>query len=382
MWRKSFTGTANTGPQFDFYSHGGGISTGGMALFVLPESLGVSTSRVHWDLSDLAPGSLAASTYGEGDIDRRGPPEQLMQAYYMAGPLGRYTPGESAGFYAYWLGRPAFEPRREMAWTYQSYQNLRKFWRDTSASTYRVFVRALPGTGGGTALQNSFMVGTAPGNADSTVQGPRGTLTHEMDHMFVGGISGTGTGGGTWFAEGLNVYYTRLLLLRSGLAPVTDYERDINSNARAYYSNPFRNASADSLARLGFSVGVGGASAQNVPYTRGSLFFSHIDAKIREASGGRRKLDDVILPLAEARRRGQPLTQAALVDALVRELGPSAKDEFEAVIVRGETVVPVSNAFGPCFERRSIRVAAGGREVDSFEWVRVPSIPDERCRAW
>jgi predicted metalloprotease with PDZ domain len=119
-----------------------------------------------------------------------------------------------------------------------------------------------------------------------------------------------------------------------------------------------------------------------VPYTRGSLFFSHIDAKIREASGGRRKLDDVILPLAEARRRGQPLTQAALVDALVRELGPSAKDEFEAVILRGETVIPVSNAFGPCFERRSIRTTAGGREVDSFEWVRVPSIPDEKCREW
>jgi hypothetical protein len=379
---RSFTGTANTGPQFDFYSHGGGISTGGMALFVLPESLGVSTSRIHWDLSDLAPGSIAESTYGEGDIVRRGPPEQLMQAYYMAGPLGRYTPGGASGFHAYWLGRPAFEPRREMAWTYQSYQNLRKFWRDTSSAPYYVFVRALPGTGGGTALQNSFMVGTSPGNADSAVQGPRGTLTHEMDHMFVGGISGTGTGGGTWFAEGLNVYYTRLLLLRSGLAPVSDYERDINSNARAYYSNPYRNASADSLARLGFSIGVGGASAQNVPYTRGSLFFSHIDAKIREASGGRHKLDDVILPLAEARRRGTPLTQQALVDALVRELGPSAKEEFEAVIIRGETIVPVAGAFGPCFERRSIRTSAGGREVDSFEWVRVASMPDEKCREW
>jgi predicted metalloprotease with PDZ domain len=226
------------------------------------------------------------------------------------------------------------------------------------------------------------MVGTAPGNADSSVQGPRGTLTHEMDHMFVGGISGTGVGGGTWFAEGLNVYYTRLLLLRSGLAPVSEYERDINSNARAYYSNPFRNASADSLARVGFSVGVGGASAQNVPYTRGSLFFSHIDARIREASGGRRKLDDVILPLAEARRRGQSLTQQALVDALVREVGASAKDEFEAVIIRGETLNPVPGAFGPCFERRATRYTVNGREVEGFEWVRVPSIPDEKCREW
>jgi len=383
---KSFTGTATVGPQFDFYSHGGGISGGGMALFVLPESLGVATSRVHWDLSDLAPGSIAASTFGEGDFERRERPEQLMQAYYMAGPVGHYSSTNSpAGFHAYWLGKPAFEPRREMAWTYQSYQNLQKFWGDTSAGTYRVFVRALPGTGGGTALQNSFMVGTAPGNADSTVQGPRGTLTHEMDHMFVGGITGTsgGPGGGTWFAEGLNVYYTRLLLLRSGLAPVADYLRDINSSARAYYSNPFHNASADSLARAGFSSGIGGASAQNVPYTRGSLFWSDIDAKIRAASEGRRKLDDVILPLAAARRRGQPLTQTALVDALGKEMGPSAKEEFDAVIIRGETINPISGAFGPCFERKAVKYPSpAGGEADGFEWVRLASIPDEKCREW
>ena len=383
---KSFTGAATVGPQFDFYSHGGGISAGGMALFVLPESLGVVTSRVHWDLSDLARGSTAASTYGDGDFERHDRPEQLMQAYYMAGPLGHYSPtNSSTGFHAYWLGQPAFEPRREMSWTYQSYQNLRKFWGDTSVTAYRVFVRALPGTGGGTALQTSFMVGTAPGNADSTVQGPRGTLTHEMDHMFVGGITGTsgGLGGGTWFAEGLNVYYTRLLLLRSGLTPVDDYLRDVNSNARAYYSNPFHNASADSLARVGFSAGIGNASAQNVPYTRGSLFWSDIDAKIRVVSEGRRKLDDVILPLVAARRRGQPLTQAALVDALVKEVGLSAKDEFEAVIIRGETISPVPGAFGPCFERRSVKYPSpAGGEADGYEWVRIASVPDAKCREW
>jgi predicted metalloprotease with PDZ domain len=215
------------------------------------------------------------------------------------------------------------------------------------------------------------------------VAGPRNTLTHEVDHMFVGQLSSAGGGAGaTWYNEGLNVYYTRLLLLRSGLAPVSEYERDVMASVRGYYSNPFRNASADSLSRVGFSAGIGGASAQNVAYTRGSLYFADVDAKIREASDGRRKLDDVILPLTARRRRGERIDQAALLDALVKEIGPSARDEFEAVIVRGETINPAPNAFGPCLERRPAKYSAAGTEVNGYEWVRVASIPDERCRAW
>jgi hypothetical protein len=384
---KAFTGTATVGPQFDFYSHSGGISSGGMALFALPESLGVMTARVRFDLSDLAKGSIAASTYGEGDFVTRGPASALWQAYYMAGPLGRYaSPDAGAGFHAYWLGQPAFDAAREAAWAYESYRYQRTFFRDTSTSSYRVFIRALPGTGGGTALRNSFMLGTAPARAsagaDSATRGPRGTIAHEMGHMFVGGLSGGPPGGTPWFAEGLNVYYTRLLLLRSGLAPVSDYERDVNNSARAYFSNPFRNASADSLLRVGFSAGVGGGSAQNVAYTRGSLYFADVDAKIRAASAGRRKLDDVILPLFERRRRGERIDQRAFVDALVAELGPSAREQFEAAVLRGEAIVPDAGAFGPCLERRPAKYTAAGREVDGYEWVRVTSIPDERCREW
>jgi M61 glycyl aminopeptidase len=380
---RSFTGVATPGPQFDFYSHGGGISGGGMALFVLPESIGVVSSRVKWDLTDLAPGSVAASTYGDGDLDLRGPVERLTQAYYMAGPLGRYTPPEStSGFHAYWLGQPAFDAPKEMAWTYQAYEYLRKFYRDTTTTSYRVFVRALPGTGGGTSLQNSFMLGSAPGAADPAKSGLRVTLAHEMGHMWVGGLSGGGVGGATWFNEGLNVYYTRLLLLRSGLASASDYERDVNQSARAYYCNPYRNTSAVELARLGFSKGVGAGSAQNVPYTRGSLYFADVDAKIRAASGGRRKLDDVILPLFERRRRGEDLSANTLLDALAKEIGPAAREQFEAVIARGETIVPESGAFGPCFERRPAKFEVEGKEVEGFGWARVSSIPDTRCREW
>lgn len=379
---RSFTGTATTGPQFDFYSHAGGLSSGGMALLVLPEDLPVANMRVKWDLTDLATGSIAASTYGEGDFDLRAAPEQLAQAYYMAGPLGRYVPESSSGFRGYWLGQAVFDPQQEMAWTHQAYEYLRKFYRDTTTSSYRMFIRALPGTGGGTALQNSFMLGTAPGLADPSKIAARGTLAHEMGHYWIGGLTGGGTGGTTWFNEGLNVYYTRLLLLRSGLAPVSDYLGDINQTARAYYTNSFRNLSADELDKLGFSKGVGPGSAQNVPYARGSLFFADIDAKIRAGSGGHRKLDDVILALFDRRRGGEELSPDALVDALAREIGPASRQEFDSVIIRGETIIPESGAFGPCFERHETKFQIEGKDVVGYEWVRVPTVPDDRCREW
>ncbi|MGH7472163.1 MAG: hypothetical protein ACRENP_29790 [Longimicrobiales bacterium] len=382
---RPFAGVPRGGPQFDLYAHGGGISTGGMALFVVPERLGNVRLRVRWDLAQLATGSIAASTYGAGGLDLAGPVDRIIQAYYMAGRLGHYSAGAPSGFHAYWLGQTQFDAAKEMAWGYQAYENLRQFHRDTTTAAYHVFVRAIPGataTLGGTALQNSFMVGVPAGPLDTARTAPRNTIAHEMGHMWIGGLTGGGTGGTTWFNEGMNVYYTRLLLMRAGLTTVDDYGRDLNASVSAYYANPYRNASADSLDRLGFSAGVGAGSAQNVPYARGSLYFADMDARIRAASGDTRRLDDVMLPLLAQRRSGVPLTPAMLIDAFVKEVGPAARSAFDAVIIRGETLEPHSNAFGPCFERRIRTDTVAGTIASGFQWVRVASVPDTRCRAW
>lgn len=379
----SHSGKVTPGPQFDFYSHSSGISSGGMCLFLEPEGLGELQMKLKWDLKDLPAGSIAASTWGEGDVELTGRFEKLVQAYYMVGPLGRYSPANSSSsFHAYWLGTPAFDPEKEMAWTYQSFEYLRQFYKDPEKNSYRVFVRALPGTGGGTALQNSFMLGTTPGNGDPGKPGPRNTLTHEMDHQWIGALSGGGVGGATWFAEGLNVYYTRLLLLRSGLTPVEDYENDINQNVRDYFSNTYRNASEQELGKLGFSAGVGTGSAQRVPYLRGSMYFAEVDAQIRAASHGKRKLDDLILPLLERRRKGEKISANSLVEAIVRELGPDSRRQFDDVIVKGGTILPSTGAFGPCFQRTSARLQSGGKDMETWQWKRVRTLPDSVCREW
>jgi hypothetical protein len=371
------------GPQFSFRAHAGGMSSAGSGFLALPEHSGAALTQVRWDLSDMPAGTIAASSFGEGDFDLHGAPEQLIQGYFMVGPTGRYAPPQAADrFVAYWLGIPPFNPPKEMAWVFQMYTYQGEFFHETRRAPYHVFIRAVPGAThglGGTALHDSFMLATPVGEADPAVESPRGTIAHEMMHGFIGGA--TGKHAGPWYEEGLTEYYTSLLLLRSNLAPVSVYEKAVNDAAHAYYSNPYRNASAEALDKLGFSAGVGAGSAQNVPYNRGRLYFAEVDFKIRTASHGKRKLDDVILPLFELRRGGKPLAVRTLIGAFEKEYGPSARRDFESVIVRGETVIPASGAFGPCLERKMTHDSLKGRDQVGYEWVRT-SVPDEKCREW
>lgn len=372
------------GPQFEFYAHAGGISSHGSQLFILPELAGTANVSLRWDLGDLAAGSTVVGSYGAGDIQLRASPDTLIDSFFLAGPLGSFEPAKAnTGFYAYWLGTPDFDPNKEMRWLFDAYENMRRFYRDPDSSPYRVFIRAV-GRGGGTASGRSFMDAVPGGTGDSTKRAPRENIAHEIGHYFVGELSGGLVGETPWYEEGVNTHYTRLLLVRAGLISVDEYLSDVNADARGYYTNPYRNYSADSIRLIGFSTGFGGASAQNLAYTRGSLFWANIDASVRAASKGRRKLDDVIVPLLVARQKGQRLTQQVLFDALDKELGPAFRDQFDRVITRGETLIPESGAFGPCFERKETRysVRGGAAELPGYTWERVGAIPDQKCRQW
>ena len=370
------------GPPWMLRPSAGGVSAAGSGFLVLPEDTGPFVSRVRWDLGDLAPGSIGVTTFGEGDVEVRGPVGRLMQGWYMAGPVGRFPErGDADGFSATWLGTPPFDPRQEMAWAGKAYAYFRRFFRDTEPRPYRVFMRVLaePPNRGGTALGNSFMFVMPAQSGEAAGEGPRGTFAHEMIHQWVGGIEGGRSPSETsWFHEGLTTFYTRLLPLRAGLDSIDAYGRSINATARSYYTSRARNLSSEAIGKMGF----GDEETRALPYARGALFWADADAKIRAASLGRRRLDDVVLALLEWRRGGQRVDQERLVDALVREIGPSARVAFESVIVRGETIVPDSNGFGPCFERRATKFKTDDAEVDGYEWVRVSSVPDARCRAW
>lgn len=373
--------TVPRAPPFGLNAAYGGVSGAGSGFLVLPETDVAVTSTVHWDLSDLAPGATATTSFGEGDFRVVGAPAVLQQGWIMAGVLGRYPPpGATSRLSAVWLGTPAWDPSVEMQWASEMYE-----WLATSYAylrpppSYRVFIR-VGSSRGGTALDSSFMISAPSRDSASATppRSPRETITHELGHLFVGQVVAP-LGVGSWFSEGLNVYYTRLLPMRGGFTSVEQYGREINAAFQEYFYSRSRNLSADSIVRIGFAD----EGVRHMPYVRGSLYFADLDAKIRAASSGRRTLDVVVRELFERRAKGDSITHDLWKATVAREAGPSAPADFEAIILRGSrTLLPASEAFGPCFERRetaATRVGESERPA-SYEWVRVTSIPDSTCR--
>ncbi len=85
---------------------------------------------------------------------------------------------------------------------------------------------------------------------------------------------------------------------------------------------------------------------------------------------------------AERRERAERCDHEAWIDAVSAEVGTDAREHFQSVIVRGETIVPRSDALGPCFERGPARLAGPEGGVDGYHWARQPGLPDAWCREW
>ena len=405
-----------TNPSPMLRTAGGAVSGEGIGIFVVPSDGVNYAGRFRWDMGDLAQGSITTSGLTD-ENDVRAPIQTLAQNFFMAGPLHRYpATGNRDGFEAFWHGTPPWDGQRDMAWVASMYEYMRKFWGETTPRQYRVMGRLLPPPAyGGTALANHFIINAPAATYDTSTVGPLLLLTHETGHLFVRGLQNPGGGGpsNNWFSEGLNEYYAISLALRSGLAPLDIVLQEMNLQTKNYFTNPRKNMPADSVAMNNPLTDV---MAQNISYERGTLFWAEMDARIRAASKGKRNLDDVMVPLikrarslggadgpsagTEARVGGQPgwFTPAELVDSLVKEAGPSARQLFDSVVVRGKDVIPTAHAFGPCFELRparyqgrylgsnAARQAAVGMppapDIDAYLWYRVAGVAEERCRKW
>lgn len=374
---------APQGPPFGIRPSGGGVSGAGAGFLVLPEKVGEAQLKLRWDLSDLAKGSSAVASFGDGDVTLTGEPETLRQAWYMAGPMGRYPQsGDVDGFSGTWLGQSPFDPAAELEWSGKLYQQLDKdFGYLKPAPRYRVFMRFLdtPPVGGGTALPNSFMLSRAAAPRDPAAKGPRVTFAHEMIHQWVGGVESPGAVGvSSWFSEGLTTYYTALAPMRAGFSSVEEYGEQINAAARGYWGSEARDWSAEKIAKAGF----GSESIRHVPYNRSALYFADLDAQIRAKSGGKRKLDDLLAPMFVSREKGVRFDHDAWKAMVTAELGPQAVETFEKVVLGGEMFTPDAGAFGPCFTRKATTYKVGEATLDGYEWTRVASVPDATCRRW
>ena len=103
-----------------------------------------------------------------------------------------------------------------------------------------------------------------------------------------------------WVSEGLTVYYEDLILVRAGLLSVAEYLKLIQNDIARFENEPghrFQSAAESSLNTWGNS-GIGNDRNNGISYyDNGALLGAILDLAIRNQSGNRQSLDDVMRAL-------------------------------------------------------------------------------------
>ncbi|MDZ4371674.1 MAG: hypothetical protein U1C74_09675 [Phenylobacterium sp.] len=335
------TAATNNGPLFDLRQEGSGFIGAGVTFMATPVKSGPWRVRLKWDLSAAPPGSRGVWSMGEGDVERTIPSDALAFSYYAVGPLKSYPAEGGKDFAVYWLSDPPFDAAALGEQVRALYGSMARFFEDEGGS-YRVFMRTnpFPGTGG-TALARSFAFGYLP-SANPTLNDLQGLVAHEMAHTWP---AMQGEHGDTaWYSEGAAEYYSLFLSWRAGALDVERVVKTLNERADAYYSNPHRALSNAEAAKIFWTDPV----AQTVPYGRGFLYLVETEAAIREASGGKRSLDDVVKEMRRRQVKGQSYGITDWLALVGAEIGADrAKARYDHM-ASGALLKPPTGLYAPC----------------------------------
>ncbi|MDG2523027.1 hypothetical protein P7B02_15940 [Caulobacter segnis] len=337
---RAVTAATNNGPLFDLRQEGEGFIGAGVGFLATPVASGPWKVKLRWDLSAAPAGSRGAWTYGEGAVDTILPSEALSFSYYAAGALKSH-PAEAKGFSLYWLGEPPFDAAVLGERTEALFESMSAFFNDQGGD-YRVFMRQNPYKGmGGSALGRSFMFGYHP-PAKPGVDDLQGLIAHEMAHNWP---RMQGEHGDTaWYSEGMAEYYSVMLSHRAGVLPADRLFETLNDKAAAYYSNPYRGLSNAEGAKLFWTDPI----AQTIPYGRGFFYLLNTDAAIRQASGGRRSLDDIAKAMRARDVAGQSFGLAEWLALVGAEIGADrARADYDHMAAGG--LLKPADRFASCF---------------------------------
>lgn len=223
---------------------------------------------------------------------------------------------------------------------------------------------------GGTGLTDSFALFATP---NATIPRFRGLLAHEYAHNWIPGRLGRMPESEQslyWFSEGFTEFYTYRLLLRGGLITPAEYVGAYNERIREYYMLPVRTAANDRIVKDLWTD----RNVQRLPYLRGFLFATNLDADIRRASNGRSSLDDAIRELFEASKaKAQPLSFESLAAHFSKHLGTDATLMIKQYLIDGELIVPHADALGSAISQETIEMPVFelGFDFDKFAKDRV-----------
>ncbi len=269
----------------------------------------------------------------------------------------------------------------------------RRFWGGVDGPYFVSLIPTVGGDGilslGGTGRGDGFALFATP---NTELERFRFLIAHEHTHTWVPDRLGRMPDGESealdyWFSEGFTDFYTYRTLALSGVWSLEDYARNLNAVFEAYDRSPVRGApNSRILADFWKDPAV-----KKLPYQRGMMLGFLWDARVRQATGGARDLDDVVRLMQQRRRDAEGAEQKvdfirpALVRAMKDVAGLDAGPDIARYVEAGEPVALPEDAFAcliltvgqrPVFDRGwdpEATTAAGnvitGLKPDSPAWA-------------
>lgn len=253
---------------------------------------------------------------------RCGDLETLRDTFVMAGDLAR-TNHRDGPVSMWWL---TATPDESSSFT----QMLRRIY-DAMADTfegerspYRVFLRASPFGGSAASAHQVSFVMTVSIDAPPEAKLLHETLSHELVHEWVR-LDGDDVEV-AWLNEGVADYYGLLVPLREHQIDAATFAEQVNRASVTAYAGPLRHLTGAEAHALYWSD----LRAHRLLYARGMFYLADLDARLREATGGERCVDDLVKSLRQMQAGGRAAGRDEWCAMATELLGPDEAQKFEA----------------------------------------------------
>jgi predicted metalloprotease with PDZ domain len=324
---------------------------------VYPELSRTDMVRATFDWRALPKGTPLFTSFGVGKrvVQVRAPWYQVLDALFAGGNF-RVTESHENGTTLVLAVRGTwkFSDAEAFAQIRRVIDSENKFWHVQQMPFFLVTLAPFDDKSGdndGSGFTDAFMLFLSH---EDTLDASRvRLLAHEMFHHW--NPMSMGPAGADevvqWFSEGFTVYYEAAIPLRAALISYADYLEYLNRRLREYQTSPLRKVTNADWQKISHSSGPG----YELSYTRGAVMALWADAAIRERSGGKSSLDNVMLDLVNEAQGPKPpeLNEDRVFAAFARYLGPEQVTKMRAMAVNGADV-PFPETLGRCAQLEQV----------------------------
>ncbi|KAH8198661.1 hypothetical protein TruAng_007159 [Truncatella angustata] len=305
---------------------------------------------------------IGDSSLGDGLYTSHiGAPRDLVaNSFFAVGPLTRYPPeGTKSGpqeFAMYWIGSPPYDMEHIAPLTDKIFRAIARFFGDSS-EPFRVFIRRVWNGHGGTGGHRSFLLEYSSNtfeeqNEDALID----LLAHKTVHseyplLWPENINNM------WYDEGVANYYATIESYEQGAVGRNDLIKALNNQAQAHYTaNVIIHEWKYILNHYwdGYDMTKGG-------YGRGFIYLCQVQGLIRQATKGKKGVDDIVLALYQRQLQPEEFDGGDFRELLSDIIGEEDTNAIREVMEGGKVIVPVAD----CFAKYGLKLVR--HDVEKFK---------------